>query len=572
MLTFMHTYTPESWEGLVKNSLFREGDGLKIIHTPYFPPEWEFNRAGQPEQPLFRRLEELNCPFYIDRLQGGMPLPRWYPFDPALIRHYRELLGERFWGFQMHEWASNYRSDCERIEQWYKKLGSTPANAQERYTLWERMRREGQICEAFDQDTYSGKKLLLEALDPEEWMAHRDSRNRTELLEDLQELYARRSRMMDGLLIPTDSFYMAPRLELRCGAKLLLPEVGWQIADMRIQMAYTRGMAKAANVRWGIYYECWGPTEGYGITIPFSLRRGQDEWQEDQLHIGNGADRTPEERERGGSSRSLQERAWRYAYLSGAQVIGEEYGVCNTFRDYEDFALSAYGEVKRDFLRFTERFPEVGQTFTPFAIVLPAQKQVLEIGSALGQPTQDLGFPVDADSGNLLQIRQTLSQLLGHAGRYGNHSHVIKNGGFPDVFDILHADQTEALAQYPYLIDLTGDPAFEKTHPNTVPVEQIDTILDQLLPCRIAGDVHSIYNRTDKDWLVLIANHDGIQCDHFAGDRQIPEAAAQVRLRISRGQPQILDKHCATAPQSIPDGLGMTLEAGEWVLLKLEKA
>ncbi len=76
MLTFIHTYTEESWQGFLKNGLWREGDGLKLMHTVYLPEGRDFNRVLGPGTPLTKRLEELRCPFYIDRHQGGVGLPR----------------------------------------------------------------------------------------------------------------------------------------------------------------------------------------------------------------------------------------------------------------------------------------------------------------------------------------------------------------------------------------------------------------------------------------------------------------------------------------------------------------
>ena len=89
------------------------------MHTVSMPEETSFNRVLAPGSQLFRKLEELRCPFYVDRLQGGVGLPRWYRFDPAAIHRLIDLLEEDFWGWQIHEWSSNYRSDIGRISDLY---------------------------------------------------------------------------------------------------------------------------------------------------------------------------------------------------------------------------------------------------------------------------------------------------------------------------------------------------------------------------------------------------------------------------------------------------------------------
>lgn len=554
MFTFIHTYTPDSWDGLLKNGLFRGGDGLKLMSTPYMPEPAGFNAAAGPGSPLQAVLRELRCPFYIDRLQGGMRLPRIYPFDPALTGYYRDFLGENFWGWQMHEWSSNLRSDILRIKALYEKLGSPSPSPERRAEIWRGVRS-------------GGTPLFLEAFTAEEWSERKEPADRGAFLKDVRELYEARSALTKNALIPADSYHMAPKTEIKNGARLLLPEMGWQIPNARIQTAYTRGMARDAGIRWGVYYECWCYNKAaQALTIPFSLRAGQDEWFEDQLTKGTGADRTPEEREQGGTSRDLQARLWRYAYLSGATVMGEEYGVSTTFRDLRDFELSPYGQTKKEFLRFTERFADPGEPFTPFAIVLPKDMEILHVDlpeEYLGYPCEDVSGGVDAQLWE--KIRRTLKRIFGVPGKYGNDGHVLTPGGLPDVFDILHEDQTEALSRYEYIIDLTAGDRFRENR-RAVDPDDADRILDGLLPLRIDG-AHTLYNRTASGWLIWAANNDGVECDGFRGDVKLPGAdvAAQIRYGSGAGKCVLLDGTGRLHRENGKDVLA--LGAGEWVLL-----
>ena len=366
MITFIHTYAENVFPALVNSGLWRGGDGLKLMHKPGFRPPYDFNSVAAPDGKLETLLRDLKCPFYIDRLQGGLGRTDIYPYDRSLARYYEELLGERFLGFQMHEWASNLRSDEKRIRELMEKEGAAAGDA----AAWERM---------WDRVEAGTLPLFLEAYTAAEWRKRPLFTGISSFLEETRLLYEKRAKNTPGSLIPADSYFMAHRTELENGAKLLLPEAGWQIPNLRAQLAFTRGMAKAANVPWGIYYECWQNTEGYGFTIPYALREEQDEWREDLLHKANGAALPFEKREHGGSSLSLLARAWRLAYFSGAKYLGEEYGVCNTFRDLKEAALSPYGETKREFLRFTEAFPEPGKPFVPIAVVLPKAMEMLDI-------------------------------------------------------------------------------------------------------------------------------------------------------------------------------------------------
>ena len=546
--TFIHTYTPESFPGLAKAGLWRTGDGLKLMHKPAFLPPQDFNTVAAVGSQLERLLRDLRCPFYIDRLQGGVGQPVNYCFDPALLRHYDALLGENFLGLQMHEWASNYRSDCKRILQLFGEKGVSLGTA-EADRLWDRIER-------------GEEALFLEAYSPAEWRTRRLPENRAAFLRDCDALYSLRVKQTGGRLFPTDSYFMAARAEIAAGARLLLPEAGWQIPNLRLQLAYTRGMANAAGIPWGIYYECWRNTESFGFTIPFSLRRGQDEWQEDLLHTANGASLPPEERERGGSALSLMARAWRYAYFSGASLLAEEYGVCNTFRDYDTFALSPYGEEKRSFLRFTEAFPDPGVPYKPVAVVLPASMPVLD------ETLSPAYLEFDEPFAPAAPLRAAAQTVFGVPGRFGNHGHVLKNGGLPDIADVLHADMEAALARYDWLIDLTGDPGFAAKHKNCVSVGECDALLSRLLPCRFGGALHAAYNRTSAGWLILVMNHDGIQKEDFSAEKRLREAAVTAPVHLT--QAACLQKLAGDgALEKTENGRFVSLPPGGWMLLRV---
>ena len=557
MLTFLHTYTEESFPGLEANGLWRKGDGLKLMHKPGFEPPFDFNTAAAVGSPLERLIKELSCPFYIDRLQGGLGLTRRYPYDPALLRHYDELLGERFWGFQMHEWASNFRSDLERIEALIRQETTDPNDPAQRQRVLQKVKSRE-------------LSVFLEAHTAEEYADMTLAKDLTAFLRDARALYEKRNRETGGRLLPTDSYFLAPRLEIEAGAKRLTPEMGWQIPDMRLQAAYTRGMAKAAGIPWGIYYECWQLTDGQELSIPFSLREGQDEWREDLLHKGYGSNLPFEQREHGGSSLSLLARAWRYAAFAGADSIGEEYGVCNTFRSLSDFSLSPYGEAKKEFLRFDEAFPDLGEPFTPMAAVLPAGLPMLDLymdERYLHYSVDDPACPAAVNEPE--RFHKTINAVFGRGGRYGNMGHVLRTGGLPGVLDVIHADMTQALKRYDYLIDLTGDAAFAKKHPNTVTVEEADRLLDGLLPCRFDERLFAAYNRSGGRWLVLVMNNDGVEHDGFAPDRFRPEAAVRSEIRFS--SPSTAVKKLAGNGTLHTDGTAatVTLNGGDWLLLTI---
>ena len=97
--------------------------------------------------------------------------------------------------------------------------------------------------------------------------------------------------------------------------------------------------------------------------VPFTVCNynadGENEW-----NIHGGEFPFESAGSNGGSSRSLQKRLLIYAYLAGAEFVGEEWGGYNTFYDLKDFTLSPYGKTKWLFLRFAEKYP-AGEFYSP---------------------------------------------------------------------------------------------------------------------------------------------------------------------------------------------------------------
>ncbi len=555
MFSFIHTYADGVFPALVKSGLWSDGDGLKLMHKPAFVPPYDFNTLLAEGSLLDDLLGSLGCPFYVDRLQGGVGCDRAYPYDRRIIRRLKESDKISFLGFQMHEWASNLRSDELRIRELCAAEGAD-ADDPEQFRRIMRRVADGELG------------LFLEAYTAGQWSRLTLSRSLDSFLRAAEELYSRRVSETESALFPADSYYQAPRIEIAHGASLLMPECGWQVPDMRVQIASARGAAKSAGIKWGVYYECWHVTAGYGFTIPFSLRRGDDEWREDMLHKGNGADLPFDRRERGGSSLSLLARAWRLAYFSGASYLAEEYGVCNTFRELENASLSPYGEQKLSFLRFVRKFPDIGEPYVPIAVVLPSETRMLEIPfgeTYLGYPAEGTGYPRSFYGAERNKI--TLEDIFGAAGEHGNMGHVIKSGGLPAVCDIIYPDMSEAAAGYEYLIDLTGDEKFAAAHPNAVSVGRADELLDELLPLRVGGGLLSAYNRTRDGWYVLVMNNDGIYHDAFEPDARHPEAAVRAELRLRSPGTVVTKKDGDGSLYCDGSAYSVGLAAGEWILL-----
>ena len=568
MFKFIHTYTEDSFPGLFEKGLWREGDGLKLMHKNYLPKERSFNEIAKLGGVLYGRIKELHCPFYIDRFQGGIPFPYAYDYDKELLREYQKMLGDQFLGFQMHEWVSNFESENKRNlkakKKWTEEHGSLDG-------FWE------YYIDAVKTDTMA---LFVEAFSVEEWSKMKHPENINEFMDSVYKMWKLRAEQTGCPMFPADSGYLAPKIEIEMGAKLLMPEIGWQIEGTRVQIAYNRGMAKAANIPWGVYYECWGANQDGRndlvddrLTVPYSLDVSDNEWTERNLR-GNIIGRTHGHPENGGSSRSLQERMWVYSYFSGAEYMGEEYGVCNTFMNLKDFELSEYGLVKKKFLDFTSKYPDLGKTYTPIAIVLPAELPVYTFEA----PENYLGYSLqNIDSsfaGKIRNMRKVMNKLFyKKAPGYdwiGRDAHCMQNTDYPDVFDIIHGDMADACKEYEYIIDLTGNADFAKSRSNIIDVDDLDTILKKILPCCFSQTLHAVYNRTDNGWFVFAANNNGIL--RSVDNREYAEENSTVVSDIILNKNDMKIKKLAGSGDLLFDNkYNVSLCAGEWIILEIQE-
>ena len=504
MFTYFHAYMPETWASQVKAGLITSHAGIRFCQSIDIEERLKFNRLAAVGGALHRLVSETGMPFYIDRLQGGCYIEN-YPYDMGLVDVYRRMLGENFFGFQMHEWLSNYRYDLIKLrhltcDQWNEE------------TIAQYIMKKYPYPHVFLESMNAGEMAMLGQ--PASFEAY---------FANAEWLFRDRQNYTAGDVLPCDSSYMAYRLELQNGAKRIMAEIGNQTPNTRVQMAYARGMAKAYGATFGGYYEPWGGS-------PFSAccyhRLGKNEW-----NIGSADFPFKTCGENGGSSRSLQMRMHLYAVFAGASFFSEEWGMCNTFYDWTDFELSPYGKVKKEFMDLLVRHPDIGTPVAPIAVVLPREIPFLD-NDFSDVPTL-AEFPVDGTLAHKLKaVRQGLHDLfLTYDGHLGTENTCLINGSIPDALDIVHEDKFDPDA-YAYLIDLTGTDAFAKVHANKLcQIEDVPALLDRLLPCTFRGAaMKQVTCCTDGTYNLLLTNNSGVSRTVAQGEQLLPEADTTVTI------------------------------------------
>ena len=538
MFTFLHGYLPKVWEEQEKAGLISENDGVRFCQNISLSPEMKFNQLAKKNGELYNILAERKCPFYIDRLQGGTFIEE-YPYDKALLQEYKTMLKENFWGFQMHEWMSNYR---------YDSLGKLIDLKDEDWT------KEG--IEAHILKKFPYPWLNLESMTAQEMADYGRPKNREEFYNSITAIYKNRMRLGD--LIPCDSYSLAYNFEVSCGTKRLMPEVGAQTPNARLQICYARGMTRKAGRSFGVYYEPWGGS-------PFSAccyhRENKNEWG-----IVDSKEFPFETKgENGGSSRSLQKRVFLYGYLSGAEFMSEEWGLCNVFYDWHDFELSPYGTTKKEFINFTRKYKDIGEKIVPIAAVLPADMMVLD---DLHSDEMYCAFEIKSDK--IAKAKQGIREIFTTSlPMIGTETTTLKNSDVPDAIDLVNENET-VFDKYEYFVDLTGNDNFAKQHKNVCSINEVKKILQKILPCYVEGNAHWMLNVcTSGGYYLSVFNHSGIERTVEKGEIRLPEAETTVTLQFKQ---DILPKVCeGDGRWSRVDGVyRLTIPAGGWSFIKFE--
>ena len=536
MFTYLHCYLPETWEGQVRAGLIREGDGIRFCQSIDIPEEHKFNRLARKGGEMWKIVEQRRCPLYIDRLQGGCYIEN-YPYDMDLVNAYRELLGDKFWGFQMHEWSSNLSTDIARVRP------SSPWTA------------EGITREVLRQLPYPHP--MLQTFTPEEFAARKLPENLDEFLAFGEELFRLRQSYTGGDLLPCDSYHLAGLAEMGNGAKRLMPEIGKQTPDTRIQVAYSRGMTAACGKPFGTYYEPWGGK-------PFSAccyhKDGENEW-----NIHSGADFPYETKgATGGSSRSLQRRLHLYSYMAGASFMAEEWGMCNVFYDWKDFELTPYGEVKLEFQKFVDKYPDIGTPVVPGAVVLPDELPILQ--TLREKEDVYCGYPVEgARAESLRRVRAGLRVLFRQGYEMlGTETENLRNDRLPDGLDIVHESFLKP-ERYAFLVDLTGG-RVAKAHPGKViSPEEAEQRLWAELPYRAEGPaLKQCTRRADGKCYLMLQNESGVERTVEQGDHLIAEAESCIVVTCRDGRSLTMLEGNAGIHRREDGAYAVTIPAGGW--------
>lgn len=476
--SFLHTYESSGhyWQALEQTGLIRNTTGIRLVNSPWGADEHRFNHVARPGGTLHQILIHRRCPFVVDRVAGGSPY-RPYSFDGILTQAYAELLGDDFFGGQVHEPICNTHNDWNRFIEANEKFKREPI-LPETLRDYFNSTNERRWLEYGTLDDYSGR---IHPVDEHAFWS------------DIQWNIQRNAERFGSHFSCAEGSHwgkLAWHLFYKFGATSCFAEVGpWASQNSQFAIASLRGASRAVGKPWGIFYAPWGPKGCTSFLPPeeWSWRCPVEEMNASAWPVGPTL----------GPSTALQRRVFFHAYLSGAHTLHEEWGAEGNLESWTNAKLSSYGHVTKDLLDFQEAHPDVGQPFTPLALVLDANSRPPG-GTVWDQLEAALQKTHIRDSENSL-----------NSGR--EEASCYPSWAIPELFDIVPSDAADDIWRgYKCLL------AFDKSSaPKTARVVEPESFADAVIQaahdlspfdCTAHLSIQINYRSADGAWIVALYN------------------------------------------------------------------
>ncbi|MCC6487009.1 MAG: hypothetical protein IT364_05870 [Candidatus Hydrogenedentes bacterium] len=504
-MVFLQHCDPRFREGLRRYGLL-DGAGYRLHNTGMKEHRFGGQWAGSP---LIAEAKDSGRLYYLDRLSGGMP----YQSLDGIAEIAASLKDDpRFLGFQVHEWGNSPIHDYERIHKNLLDKGQ-PFDA-ERFAPF-----EGRV----EAPYFSGGDFGF----------YKDVYAELSTLEDVEQYLARYFKKMleltSGQVMSVTGFGQLYHAAFRLGAKNVMPEIGNQVPLSALQIAFARGAAREYAKPFGVYYEPWGGSPmGCVCALSFSP------WFPDHAQLEkvmDGYNVGPEF----GSSRSLQRRLLYFSWLSGATFYAEEWGAENYFGNWEDYPLTEYGAIVKEFDAINRRFSRP-EPIVPAAIMMPPDTFGVDIRYIAG--SAERLWRLAPPDGFHMQLRAFASRLYAtQPTRSGGDAHNLTPSPWAGCFDVLSPDApSDVLNKYRLLVYFNAEQATGKEHAfvyDGTPASADACIaqLEPLLAYHVDGQVGAAHARSDGRYLLGVFNNLGIT--KTAANGEVPDPVATQEVVIT---------------------------------------
>jgi len=362
------------------------------------------------------------------------------------------------------------------------------------------------------------------------------------------------------------------------GCDIVGSEVGENINSTQAHIAFTRGAARQFGKPWLMDMSSW-----YGPSM----------FDEDpKKHWGEYSGAAH------GHSLSLHERTYLVSYMAGADVVVAEGGWLNFFTSQQPaedgtLPLSRLGEVGAKFFRLTQKHPDRGIPYTPFALVIDEKHGIYP---GFGPKRAWDVFPYTHGDQRILDIWEMFFPSSVVVQGRGDERGYLVHSPVGDTLDVLLRNASDdVLARYPVLLlagEQSDDEAFasrlrqyvenggvlllseeeserihlelgfkrpgyslsdeangyvrlpcgkgavivysERGRGDDRPLVQLLTRLrDELLPVIVKGKVEYLVNRTSKGWVITLVNNEGITKDFRSPPKIDADRREEVLIRYT---------------------------------------
>lgn len=389
------------------------------------------------------------------------------------------------------------------------------------------------------------------------------------------------------------------------GASALLTEIGENVSNYQMRLAFNRGAARQYSLPWGVDFSNWWCQRILDYTI---------------LNDGEGGTWGTASHPQGGHSMNLMERSFLMSYMSGADVLVAEGGgplsFSNTLNAEGFYQLTPYGETCQKFNQFLKANTDVGITYTPIGLVLDYYH-----GSYSGLLVDSKKSFATFDYTEGDEMTWSLMDMIWPGGWVVEDSKdetgTMINSPYGDSFDVLlqNASQ-EVLNSYPALV-LSGDmklsskeaelykeyveqggilvlntayikkfPEFQEStdygkgrvivYGPDYSVEDLDEILKDLLselsPFSVEGDVQYITNVKNDTMYVTLINNKGVTKTAIEPEKVDASQTSEVTVvyKGSKSVSSVKEIYADAALENIDNTTTLTLPAGGMAVLEIQ--
>lgn len=540
-MVFLQFGDPVFRKGLEQHGML-DGAGYRLLNTGFLPQPFG---EKWTDSPLLATARASGRPYYIDRIMGGMPFQSLDGIGPVAdsVRN-----DPNFLGFQVHEWGNSPSHDYHRIHEHILDKG-LPFSAESFARI------EGNVeAPYFSAGDFSIYREL-----------YRPITNQAEAEAYLRDYFKQMTELTHGAALSVTGFGQLYHTAFRLGARNAMAEIGNQVPLTALQLAFLRGAARQYNKPFGAYYEAWGGTPmGCVCATDFSpWWAGVPGFKEKMGSYRIG----PEY----GSGRSLHRRLLYFAWLAGSSWWSEEWGAENYFSNWDNYPLTPYGELTRDFQAVARNLPGP-EPIVPVALVMPPDTFGLDIRVAAGL-TQQVWRLAPADAFHY-QMKAFADMFLApQPGGGGRDAQNLTPSPWIGCFDVFDADvEPSLLARYACALYFTPEQAAASPHANPVYFENTPEVKDHFLaaiiaalPYRVDGRVGATQARVGDRYVLGLFNNLGIT-KTAEGETADPAATQEVLVHGPTAEMDVLAGR-EFVIDTADDALKLRIPAGELVVV-----